>query len=470
MKPQAPRIGVILTLAELYRDKVPGISRDYGLYWRRALEDLLKDTAGLHFPPVAHAASEMASAVASCEQAGCDLLLLLPMAYAASGAARDALAASRIPLLLVSTARDAALPPSIGGEHMRANQAMHGVQDLANVLRRAGRRFSLLAGHFSQARFQEKLRGYLAAAAGARVLRRGRTGRIGEPFPGMLDFSFRPDALHRALGMEIVSVAPSRLRDKALGIEAERLEGFRRWLRESFQVSPELGEHQLDTAARWSMAFEDLVLEHAWDAVAFNFQTLMDMPDATLPFLGVNRLMQAGIGYAGEADVLTAALNAAIQRMGVEASFTEMFCPDYTSGEVILSHMGECNPAMADPQAPILLKSKPFDIGRCVAPVVAVFQFRPGPVTLASLSEAPGGHEDQAHFQLLVCRGEITPSAEHPHLTSPYSRVRFGGELSDFLERFSRCGGTHHLVISHGDQSAPLSALAELCGLDLLEV
>ena len=48
-----------------------------------------------------------------------------------------------------------------------------------------------------------------------------------------------------------------------------------------------------------------------------------------MPFLEIEKQMVRGIGYAGEGDVLTAALSAALASGFEETSFTEMFCPDW---------------------------------------------------------------------------------------------------------------------------------------------
>jgi hypothetical protein len=90
------KVGVLLTLADLYRQSMPGITDQYTRHWRRVLDDLLEGSATLHFAQTAHTGEEVGDAVRSCEQAGCDMLLVLPMAYAPSGAAIEALCETRI--------------------------------------------------------------------------------------------------------------------------------------------------------------------------------------------------------------------------------------------------------------------------------------------------------------------------------------------------------------------------------------
>jgi L-arabinose isomerase len=62
-----------------------------------------------------------------------------------------------------------------------------------------------------------------------------------------------------------------------------------------------------------------------------------------------------------------------------------------------------------------------------------------------------------------VATGEIVDAPDHPNLRNPYSRIRFGDDLSEFLERFSRAGGTHHLALACGDLREEVAVLADLC-------
>lgn len=76
-----------------------------------------------------------------------------------------------------------------------------------------------------------------------------------------------------------------------------------------------------------------------------------------MPFLGIAKEMSRGIGYAGEGDVLTAALAGTVSRVLGSASFSEMFCPDWSTDTIFLSHMGEMNISLVDGQ--VVLYEKP---------------------------------------------------------------------------------------------------------------
>lgn len=455
------RAGLLLTLADLYRRNRPELTGRFASAWRAALAEVVGDRASLTIPEPVHTAAECAAAVAQCEAAGCDLLLVAHMAYTPSGALIEALRATRLPLVLVSSARDATLPYDMGPDHLLADQSMHGAFDLANVLWRAGRRFAVVAGHPGQDTFRASLHRVLRVAAGARILRRGRVGRIGEPFEGMLDFAYDPVNQRRALGFEIVPIDAGDYLRRTSRVAAARRAQDADWARSVCRLDEDLTSDELEAGIDSSAVLADVVREHALDAVAMSFLALTGAGAVSLPFLGASRLMAEGIGYAGEGDALTAALVSALGAMTGEAGFTEMFCPDYGRSEILLSHMGECNLAMARPGGTTRLAARPFPWGACKRIPVAVFQLRPGAVTLAGISETPAADS----FRMLAFCGRVLEAPDHPNLKNPYARLQPGPDARAFVERYTGAGGTHHLALVYGDARRELADLAAMCGL-----
>lgn len=459
-----PIVGVVLTMLELYRRTDPERPAKYASHWQGVLEELMGEWATLRFTGVSHTAEEVEAAVHACEDADCDMLVVLPMSYAPSGAAMDALTDTSLPLVLVDTARDATLPYDMGDDHIMANHAMHGVQDLANVLGRNERDFELVVGHPSEEEFRQALLRTVRASAGARVFRKGQVGRIGQPFEDMLDFH-PGEEFENSFDLEVAAIDPDELLEGAQVVTAQRISDVTRWVRDRFAVDAGLTSAELEMSVRWSLALEDLVERRELDAVSMNFLELAAAGAGTMPFLGASRLMSEGVGYAGEGDVVTAALMAAMAGAAGEATFTEMFCPDYARSEVLLSHMGECNFALARPDRPVRLVAKPFVFGDCARPAVPVFQLKPGLVTLASFTQWP-----YDGYRIVATTAEVLDAPEHPNLRSPHTRIGFGRALPGFLEDYSRAGGTHHLALAYGDLIGELNTLAGFLDIGLATV
>jgi L-arabinose isomerase len=175
--------------------------------------------------------------------------------------------------------------------------------------------------------------------------------------------------------------------------------------------------------------------------------------------------MAEGVGYAGEADALTAAFVGALLQGFGEATFTEMFCPDWSGNAVFMSHMGECNVALA--AGPVRLVEKDYRFGEAENPAVAVFALRSGPATLVNLAPGP---EDS--FDLIASRVRVLDYGAAPGFPDvPHYWIRpEDSDLRDFLRRYSECGGTHHSALVMGDQLDAMSRLAGMLGLSFHRV
>jgi L-arabinose isomerase len=460
---QAPVVGVVPTMLDLYRQNIPEMPGRFAEHWKRVMSRILGDSAKLHFTDVAHTAEQFSNGVGECESRHCDLLVVLPMSYAPSGAAAAALTRTKLPLLILDTTWDASLPYEMDGDVLLANHAMHGVMDLTNALWRAGRRYHIIAGHPSEDRFPQRLRCGVRVAAAARVLQAGRIGCIGQPFEGMLDFTYDAQNLSDALGMQVLDCGAAEFVDRAGSVPEDSIAECVQWCRGIFDVDPDLTEQELRSSATYAVAIEQLTAEEQLAGVGFSFLSAVEAGAVSLPFLGADKLMAGGIGYAGEGDVLCAGLMAAVQRITCEATFTEWFCPDYRRNEILLSHMGECNHAMARTDRPVRLCAREFKWGNCGRLAVPVFQLRPGPVTVVCITETPPDLNGEKSFKLIATTGSILDAPEHPNLTNPHSRISVGPDLRAFLEAYSRAGGTHHVVLAYGDLRDDLQTLANYC-------
>jgi L-arabinose isomerase len=208
----------------------------------------------------------------------------------------------------------------------------------------------------------------------------------------------------------------------------------------------------------------------------------------TVPFLEASKAMARGIGYAGEGDVLTAALVGALASVYPETTFTEMFCPDWANDRIFISHMGEMNINLAAEKP--RLAEKRYSFIATGHPVVAVGRFRPGEAVLVNL--APG--RDDAYTLIIApvtmldvdgkpvlwpaCPfGRLSLSCGQAQGASSVARHRGTGDemadtihgwfrpdlpLVDFLAAYSRLGGTHHSALVYGDVAGEVAGFGEM--------
>lgn len=104
---------------------------------------------------------------------------------------------------------------------------------------------------------------------------------------------------------------------------------------------------------------------------------------------------------------------------------------------------------------------RPLGIGGLDDPPTFLFQYRPGPVTLATLV-ALGG----SAFRLVVSEGEILDTGELPALEMPYGNFRPATGVRACMNAWLRAGGPHHQVLNLGHRAADWEVFCELSGIE----
>ena len=169
--------------------------------------------------------------------------------------------------------------------------------------------------------------------------------------------------------------------------------------------------------------------------------------------------MARGIGYAGEGDVLTAALVGALLRIYPETSFAEMFCPNWCGNSIFFSHMGEMNLLAAATKPQMICKELTFSPG--FNPTSIVGHYKAGSVTYVNIAATANG------FRLILCDGEMLAPTDADSFQNTVSGwFRPSLPIARFLECFSAAGGTHHGALVYGGHSDTLKQLAVFAGID----
>jgi len=300
------------------------------------------------------------------------------------------------------------------------------------------------------------------AAKTAASMRKARIGRIGEQFKGMGDFAVDPGVLRSTIGVETVPADFAVLKslmpaedDAEDGVEAA---SEMKSDRERFEVV-EIDEQAHLGTTRACLAVRRWIEQENLTGFTMNFDAIdasSGLP--TVPFLEASKAMTRGLGYAGEGDVLTAAFVGALASSYPETTFTEMFCPDWENDAIFLSHMGEMNLDLCEGKPTLMKKSLPW-VNTC-DPVLAVGRFRAGKAAFVDLAPGPDDTYDLiiAPVQVVGAKGKDTME------DTVRGWIRPELPLPDFLEDYSRLGGTHHAALVYGNVTEDLLRFAQIMG------
>lgn len=458
MNPVSLRIGLLPLYLKLYDDFLPDGRAGCEAILREVEAGLVRLGAKVVTAKVVRTAAEAAAAVRGLESGKVDCLVTLHLAYSPSLETAPALVRSKLPLVLLDTSPDASFGPDTDPARIMANHGVHGVMDLASVLRRRGRPFEIVAGHPRESRVLDRVVELARAARAARSLRGMRVARIGTEFPGMGDFSVSPQVLKKTFGIEAWQVGPAVLAKEMASVSSEAVREEMALDGERYDVRADEAIHR--RSVHVGLALRAFLEKQRLDAFTANFMAFQDPKGSVMPFLEISKALARGIGYAGEGDLLTAALVGALARGFGETAFTEIFCADWRGNGLFLSHMGETNPALAPDKPRVVTKDYPFLRSGPTAAIAG--GLRPGPAVYVNLVPGPRGT-----FHLVVVPVEMLPDTKRDDLRDvvrgwmrPVRRP-----TPEFLEEYSMQGGTHHAALVYGERAEAISAFARFAGM-----
>lgn len=452
-----PRVGLLPLYLALYDEVLPQARAQFAPLLEAVRRSLRDEGCDVAEAPISCVAAEIGAAVERFEREDADLIVTLHLAYSPSLEAADALARSHLPVLMFDTTLDEEFSPRTDPARLMYNHGVHGVQDLASVLIRRGRRPWIAAGHYRDAALLRRTGDFARAALAARLFRSTRALRIGPSFAGMGDFQVS-EALLAALGIKVDTMTAQGLAPLARAVADAQINAEVAADRQRFDLA--LDELVLRRSERVGLALRACLEAGGYSAFSMNFQGFDtdQEPISVVPFLEASRAMDRGIGYAGEGDVLTAALVGALAVAFGKTTFTEIFCPDWKNDTLFLSHMGEVNPALLAGRG--CIREKPYPFSKAKNPAFITGAIAPGPAVLVNLAPGPGDT-----FTLILVSVEMLAEPADSRFTEwVRGWCRPPIPVALFLERYSQAGGTHHSALVIGGSVEALAGFADACG------
>jgi L-arabinose isomerase len=462
---EQPQIGLLGIMQELYDDMIPGITERQGEY-ARAVAAQLASVAQVRFLRPARNREDVEAVSRELVASRVDGIVIVMLTYGPAMRTVRALEEIPVPLLLANIQPERAVTADWDMADLTYNQGIHGAQDQANAIVRAGIPFSVITGDWRSEAFSRAFGDWARAAQCVSRLRCSRVALLGYPMNGMGDIRYDPPAMLRRIGMTVENVDLGTIVARVQGAEAAEVDAVLERHAQVFDISPELPRERHAYAARLEVAIRSMLLEGGYAGFSFHFDSIGgDGRFQQLPLLAASDLMADGFGYAAEGDTNTATLMCAAQTLIGDAHFSEMYAMDWELDSVLISHMGEGNWKVARRDRPIRLIDRELGIGRLDNPPTPVFSAQPGPATTAALVPLEG--ED---YRLVVGRGEVLDTPELPQVEMHHFHFRPEQGMESFMDDWLRLGGPHHFVTNLGEHAGRWRRLAESLDLEYVEI
>ena len=143
MTARRPRIGILGIMQDLYDDMIPGIAQRQAGYAAELAAQLADVGEFIPAEPIKYR-EDAERVMGEFERAGLDGVLVVMLTYGPAMRVARLLSESRLPICLANIQPEPSVTPAWDMADMTYNQGVHGAQDTANAMVRAGRRFHVL--------------------------------------------------------------------------------------------------------------------------------------------------------------------------------------------------------------------------------------------------------------------------------------------------------------------------------------
>ena len=460
------KVGLLCLYFKLYDEKIPEMRYRIEVFAKKVADKLEERGVIVIRAPICRTKDEFSAAIKSFENEKVDAIVSLHLAYSPSLESANELSKTKLPLIVLDTTETYDFNPRTSTEEIMFNHGIHGVQDMCSVLLREGKNFIIEVGHWEKSNVLDRIVRHIKAAHIANVLRNIRVGSIGGPLKGMGDFYINSKILMKTIGLETISTSPKDvIRLLPLPDDKEVKEEIKYNI-DNFRIG-KLNDKSYTDTIRIGIAIRRWIKKNKLGAFTINFSAIdKNSRFPAFPFLEASKQMASGIGYAGEGDVLTAALVGSLLSIYPETSFVEMFCPDWKGNRIFISHMGEMNIELASEKPVLIEKKLPFlDIEN--PSVIAFGRFKQGDAVFINLSLCKNNH-----YRLIVSQVSIEDVDKEEDKMEDAIRGWFTASISieDFLAEFSRSGGTHHSAIVYGNVIEEIISFGKIMGWDIVRI
>lgn len=377
------------------------------------------------------------------------------------------------PLLHLHTQANLSLPWStIDMDFMNLNQAAHGDREYGHITARLDLPRKVVVGHASQPEVQFRINNWVRAALGAHEAANLKLARFGDNMRFVAVTDGDKTSFQIAMGTSIESYGVNALVDEMKTISESTVDELIVEYERLYEIAPELSiegprHSSLRYQAKIEAALTQFLERGGFKALTTNFEDLGELEQ--LPGLAIQRLMAKGYGFGGEGDWKTSALLRVVKAMSAGLPGGTSFMEDYTyhfgpgEAKVLGSHMLEVCPTITSKKP--RLEIHPLGIGARQDPVRMVFDADPSKGFVLCWTDLGN------RLRIITNTINIVPSDE-PLPKLPVARAIWKPEpnLAISAESWILAGGSHHTVMSTALNEEVFEDLAEMLGLELIEI
>lgn len=352
-----------------------------------------------------------------------------------------------------------AVPEDHTGGRLRLN-SFCGINLAGHALTRAKHRYEYSFTKPDDPAALNKITALAKAGHARNILGKSRLGRVGENPDGFVTCLLDVDRINSLFGLEVVQY---QLEDDIFPytqqVQPDVLENIYNLLDRRVDGLGELEPSATRKTLRVYEALRQISERDNLDGYAVRCWPEFFTELGCAACGAMSMLSDEMIPCSCEADVNGTITQLILQSISGEPAFgTDMVSIDHERDALVVWHCGLAPLAMADQGEP---RGVTIHSNRKL-PLLFEFTLKPGPVTIARLTESSG------EYRLVIGRGEMIRSSKSFSGTS--GLLKFDIPTNEVLDVILSEGLEHHISITYGDYAEIVIAFAQLLNIPILQL
>ncbi len=371
----------------------------------------------------------------------------------------------RKPLCHLHTQANERLPyDSIDMDFMNLNQSAHGDREYGFICTRLGIKRQVVVGYYQHAEVVAQLKQFAQVAKALDFSRKLKVAMFGSNMRqvAVTDGDRVESQIH--FGWEVNYYAIGDLVTLVRKVTDEQLD---KKIAE-YQAAYVIKTDNMDAVreqARYEIALDQFVAEHGVGAYTDTFEDLYGMEQ--LPGLATQRMQGKGIGFGGEGDYKTSAMNAVMWKMAEGRTGATGFMEDYTydMGDryVLGAHMLEVSPSFAATKPAI--EVHPLGIGGKADPARLTFDGVTGDGIAVCMTDMGD------RFRIICMNIELIKQPK-PMPKLPVAQImwKIKPSFEEGAKAWIEAGGGHHTVVSTALTAEDIKLFAKFTDTEIIVI
>ena len=339
------------------------------------------------------------------------------------------------------------------------------VPEIASVFNRAGIGYHVVTGYLQQEEAWSEIQDWVDAAKVVAGMRKNRVGVLGHYYCGMLDVYSDMTQQSAVFGNHFEILEMCELHALREAVTDDQVAAKVLEFNDSFDVSLDCENAEMERAARTSVALDALVEKHKLGSMAYYYegQPGSDYENIVTSVIAGNTLLTGrNIPVAGECEIKNVQAMKILDLLGIGGSFSEYYMADFVDDVVYFGHDGPAHLSIAEGN--VGLVPLPVYHGKPGKGLSIQMTVQNGPVTLLSVVQSRNGE-----LSLLVAEGESIPGPIL-QIGNTNSRYKFPLSVKEFMNRWNEVGPAHHCAIGVGHVAGKIEKLSSLLGIECTKV